>query len=159
MKKFRYILLALVVALTSIGAEAKKVFAEASKIDGVISCYIGKAMLRLAGSDLGETISGVDFPEKLLRQLDSLEMIVANDGTASQVSKLCDNAIIPLNLDVMAEINNDMHNVVISSDLDDNFTRAENLCIKVLNGNQAVYVLMSGDMTYDAIQELIGDRF
>lgn len=145
MKKLRYMIFA-IFCLVAINCSAQRMLTEVASMKGVSSVYIGKTMLKLAGSSITVTgdKSAIDL-SKLFKDLTSIEIISCDDkDVAEEVEKKCKSILSRYPMEVLTETSSDGQNVRISGVFDNDGRNLETLLIAVTGNDEASFILLKG---------------
>lgn len=156
MKTIRYILFWITMCMISISCAAQRTLSEVSSIKGVTSIYIGKMMLKMAGSgiDFGNGQDAIDIG-KLAKNLTSIEIVQCDGNVAQQVEKVCRKVLARYPLEVITEVTKDDQNVEISGVLNKDGKTMNMLLITVEESDELVYILLQGKIDIESINEAI----
>ncbi|MBO5054083.1 MAG: DUF4252 domain-containing protein [Muribaculaceae bacterium] len=96
-RKITSLLILLVAILISTSCSGQRIFSEVPSKDGINKIYVGKAMLRLAGS-FEKVTDGV--PSDAIKSIDGVEVInVEKKSLIKEVSAICQKVINQLQLE------------------------------------------------------------
>ena len=159
MKTKRFFLFMIILCMMSISCAGQKTLSEVSNIKGVTSVYIGKMMLKMAGSsiDLGSDQEAVDIG-KLVKELTSIEIVQCSGESAEKAEKVCRKVMSAFPLEIVTEVSKDNQKVEISGVLNKDGKTMSMLLISVEESNQLVYILLKGKISLETLNEaLISD--
>ena len=146
MKSIKTLLCILLCVLTFISCSAQRTFSEIASQKGVTSVFVGKTMLKLAGSSmsLATNQSAIDV-SRIINDLSSIEIINCDDkNVLPTIKKKCQKILSAYPFEVMTEVNDDGENVEISGVLDKEGRFIEMLLITVSEDDELTYILMKG---------------
>lgn len=159
MKTKRLLVFWIILCVMSISCSAQRTLSEVSKIKGVTSVYIGKMMLKMAGSsiDFGSNQEAVDIG-KLVKDLTSIEIIQCDGSAAEKAEKMCRKIMSKFQLEVVTEVSKDNQKVEISGELNKDGKTMNMLLISVEESNELVYILLKGKIDIETLNgALISD--
>lgn len=148
-------LLWIVLCIMPISCSAQRTLSEVSSIKGVTSIFIGKTMLKLAGSavKVDSDKSGVDY-SRMVKDLSSIEIIQCeNPRVAEEVQKKCDKILSQYPMEIITEVTSDEENVEISGVFNDDGKTMSMLLIKVKDKDEPTYILLKGKIDVDTLAE------
>lgn len=156
MKTRRSILFWIIMCLISISCTAQRTLSEVSSIKGVTSIYIGKMMLKLAGSsaDFGTDQEAVDI-SKLIKDLTSIEIVQCDGNSVEKAEKVCSKVLSKYSFEVITEVTKDNQKVEISGVLDKDGKTMSMLLISVVESNELVYILLKGKIDIETLNEAL----
>ncbi|MDE7409308.1 MAG: DUF4252 domain-containing protein [Muribaculaceae bacterium] len=146
MKSIKPLLCALLCIMTIISCSAQRTFSEIASDKGVTSVFVGKTMLKLAGSSmsLAANQSAIDV-SKIIKDLSSIEIINCNDRKVlPAIKNKCQKILAEYPLEVITEVTDNGENVEISGILDKEGRFMEMLLISVSDDDEITYILMKG---------------
>ena len=156
MKSIASIIVALIAMVFTTGCSAKKQFADIASNDDVTSVYIGKTMLKMAGSVGGDFSDDIDV-KSLIKDLNSIEILTCEK--ASVVKKIApgiEQRIVSLNADVLMEANEDNENVVIYGTPDpQDENKISNLIIYTREPGELNLVVLNGSIDMAQVSSMI----
>lgn len=145
MKNLKYIFCALLLLL-SLTCSAQRMLSEVASMKGVSSVFIGKTMLKLAGSSISITgnQSGLDLP-RLFKDLTSIEILSCDDKCVAQKMEMkCRSILSVYSWEVITETSSDGQNIQISGVFDKDGKNLETLLIAVTGEKEASFILLKG---------------
>lgn len=147
MRNLKYTLCA-ILCLVSLTCSAQRLLSEAASIKGVSSVYIGKTMLKLAGTSM--TITGnqsaIDL-QKIFKDLSSIEIISCEDKASTEkVNKKCRTLLSKFPLEVITETSSDGQNIQISGVFGNDGKKIEILLIAVTGKDEVSFILLKGNI-------------
>lgn len=151
------LLLWMIMSLCAISCSAQRTFSEVSSIKGVISVYVGKTMLNIAGETLDAKSgqSAIDI-SKLVKQLTSIELIhCENPSVGKKVEKMCENILSKYPFEIITEVSSDNQNVTISGVFKKNNKYLDMILIAVKNNDTPMYVLLKGNISVDTLNKAL----
>lgn len=156
MKSIR-LFLCTALCLLAISCSAQRTLSEVGSMKGVTSVFVGKAMLKLAGTSMA--ISGdqsaIDI-SKIIKDLSSIEIIKCEDnGAVKKVNKKCKEILSKYPFEVITEVNNDDQNVEISGVIDNDGETINMLLISVNGNDNASYILMKGKINIETLNKAL----
>lgn len=156
MKTRRSILFWMIMCMISISCTAQRTLSEVSSIKGVTSIYIGKMMLKLAGSsaDFGTDQEAVDI-SKLIKDLTSIEIVQCDGNSVEKAEKVCSKVLSKYSFEVITEVTKDNQKVEISGVLDKDGKTMSMLLISVAESNELVYILLKGKIDIETLNEAL----
>lgn len=156
MKTRRSILFWMIMCMISISCTAQRTLSEVSSIKGVTSIYIGKMMLKLAGSsaDFGTDQEAVDI-SKLIKDLTSIEIVQCDGNSVEKAEKVCSKVLSKYSFEVITEVTKDNQKVEISGVLDKDGKTMSMLLISVVESNELVYILLKGKIDIETLNEAL----
>lgn len=147
----------MIMSLCAISCSGQRTFSEVSSLKGVISVYVGKTMLNIAGETL-DTKSGqsaIDI-SKLVKQLTSIELIQCeNPSVGKKVEKMCENILSKYPFEIITEVSSDDQNVTISGVFKKNSKYLDMILIAVKNNDAPMYVLLKGNISVDTLNKAL----
>lgn len=146
MKSIKPLLCAFLFITSIISCSAQRTFSEIASAKGVTSVFVGKTMLKLAGSSmsLATNQSAIDV-SRIIKDLSSIEIINCDDiKVLSNIKKECQKILSAYPFEVITEVNDDGENVEISGVLDKDGRFIEMLLITVSDDDDLTYILMKG---------------
>lgn len=157
MKRLYNIILFIVLCtIMSTSCHAQKLFGDVASMPGVTSVYVGKALLRMAGG-IGKFTGSVDADiAKAVVELNSIEIINCDDTKALKEAQLRSKGIIGnLNMELLAEINDDDNVNIYAKIIDDGHT-ADTIILEVDEGQGREYsiIVLNGIINLDKMSEL-----
>lgn len=147
------LLLLWVLGMITISCSAQRTLSDVASMKGVTSVYIGKAMLKLAGStmSIGKDETGLDI-SKLIKDLTSIEIITCEDKKiANEVQKKCQKALSKYPMEVITEVKDDGQNVEISGVFEKDGDILNMLLISVTGSDEPTYILMKGKINIETL--------
>lgn len=145
MKNLKHIILA-VFCLMAFTCPAQRMLSEVASMKGVSSVFIGKTMLKLAGSSMAITgkRSGLDL-SRLFKDLISIEIISSDDKSVARImEKKCKSILSCYKWELITETSSDGQNIQISGVFDKDGKNLEVLLIDVTGDKDASIILMKG---------------
>lgn len=155
----RLLLFLMIMCMMTIPCAAQRTLSEVSKIKGVTSVYIGKMMLKMAGStiDLGSDQDAVDIG-KLVKNLTSIEIVQCDGNSMEKAEKVCKKVLSKLPLEVVTEVSKDDQKVEISGVFNKDGKTMSMLLIAVEESSELVYIILKGKISIATLNEaLISD--
>ena len=146
MKSIKPLLCALLCIMTLISCSAQRTFSEIASQKGVTSVFVGKTMLKLAGSSmsLAANQSAIDV-SKIIKDLSSIEIINCDDiKVLPAIKNKCKKILAEYPLEVITEVTDDGEKVEISGVLDKDGHFMEMLLISVSDEDEITFILMKG---------------
>ncbi|MDE5850857.1 MAG: DUF4252 domain-containing protein [Muribaculaceae bacterium] len=146
MKSIKPLLCALLCIMTIISCSAQRTFSEIASQKGVTSVFVGKTMLKLAGSSmsLAANQSAIDV-SKIIKDLSSIEIINCDDiKVLPAIKNKCKKILAEYPLEVITEVTDDGEKVEISGVLDKDGHFMEMLLISVSDDDEITFILMKG---------------
>lgn len=146
----------MIMCMISISCTAQRTLSEVSSIKGVTSIYIGKMMLKLAGSsaDFGTDQEAVDI-SKLIKDLTSIEIVQCDGNSVEKAEKVCSKVLSKYSFEVITEVTKDNQKVEISGVLDKDGKTMSMLLISVVESNELVYILLKGKIDIETLNEAL----
>ncbi len=156
MKTRRVILLWLVMCMTAFSCGAQRALSEVSSIKGVTTVYIGKMVLRMAGSglDLGSEQNAVDIG-KLTKDLNSIEIVQCGANSVKKAEKVCEKVLSKYAFEVITEVTKDNQKVEISGVLNKDGKTMKMLLISIRENDELVYILLQGKIDMKTLNEAL----
>jgi len=160
MKTIKLFLIAIFSVFTIISCHAQRELSELSKLEGVQSIYIGKAMLKMAKGMAGTDLKSAGFDaSKLLDKLTSMEIInVEEKSSLAEANRLIDKYMAENVNEVLADIVDGEDKVVISGTLNETTNSFSRVVVRVSEPGEAVIILMKGDIPMELLQEAISNN-
>ena len=159
MNSIKIFLFTLICAL-SISCSAQRTLSEVASMNGVTSIFVGKTMLKVAGSSmaLGDNQSAIDL-SKLIKSLTSIEIIQCdNIETSKKVQQKCKSILSKYPFEVITEVTADGQNVEISGVFRKEGKYLDMLLIAVTQNAQPTYILLKGNINIKTLNDaLIND--
>lgn len=154
--KTKNFLFFIMMCMISISCAAQKTLSEVSSIKGVTSIYIGKMMLKMAGSSInfGHNQDAVDIG-KLAKDLNSIEIVQCDSNSKDKAEKVCNKILSTFPLEIVTEVSKDNQKVEISGVLNKDGKTMEMLLISVKESNELVYILLTGKIPLESINEAL----
>lgn len=149
----------IIMCMISISCAAQKTLSEVSNIKGVTSIYIGKMMLKMAGSsiDFGSDQEAVDIG-KLVNDLTSIEIVQCDGNSMEKAEKVCKKILSKLPLEVVTEVSKDDQKVEISGVFNKDGKTMSMLLIAVEESSELVYIILKGKISIETLNDaLISD--
>lgn len=147
------ILLWIILGVLSIPCSAQRTFSEVASIKGVTSSYVGKPILRLAGSSM--VFSNGKTPLNLSRfinDLTSIEFIQCDDSDViPKVQKVCDKIMSKYHFEIISQVTGDDESVTISGVFNKNGKDLNMLLINVSTDDELTYILLKGKIDIEAL--------
>ncbi len=143
-----------IMCILSVSCSAQRTFPSFSSIKGVTSVFIGKTMLRLAGTSMdlsGNSVTDAIDISSLMKGLDSIEIIQCDNKTMTAVKTACDEALSKYPFEVFTEVIQDDETVEISGVPDKDGKNFSMLLISVAERNELVYILMKGKIDIETL--------
>lgn len=148
MKRFIATLAATVLLMASaISCRAQKEFSDLAEIDGVTSIYIGKAMLKMAGSMAGNYTGSNDMDlSQAIKDLTSVEVLTTERLSAvKKLAPMLDKKLKSMNAEQLMEVNEDREQVVIyAQPYPGDSTLCSSLLIVTREPNEMNIVMLKG---------------
>lgn len=157
MKTIKIFLITILSVFTFTSCHAQREFSEVSKLEGVQSVYIGKAMLKMAqGAGLSNAGSaGLDV-SKLVDRLTSIEIInVEKRSSLAEANRLIDKYMAETAQEVLADIVEDEDHIVITGTLNEATDSFSRVLVRITEPGEAVVILMKGDIPMEILREAI----
>ncbi len=156
MKIKRFILLCMAMCLIFINCTAQKTLSEVSSIKGVTSIYIGKMMLKMAGSsiDIGSGKDAVDLG-RLTKDLNSIEIVQCDGNTIDKAQKTCSKVLSKYPFEIITEVTKENQKIEISGVLNKDGKTMSMLLISVVESNELVYILLKGKIDIETLNDAV----
>lgn len=157
MKTLRFILLGMLMCVFCIPCTAERTLSKMSAIKGVTSIYIGKMMLNMAGSamgDIGVHQNTVDLG-KLTKNLTSIEIVQCEGNSMEMAEKECRKILAAFPFEVITEVSGENEQVEISGVLNKDGKTLNMLLITTKESDELVYILMKGKIDMETLNNAI----
>lgn len=156
MKSIASIIVALLAIVFTAGCSAQKQFADIASNDDVTSVYIGKTMLKMAGSVGGDFSDDIDI-KAMINDLNSIEILTCEKASVvKKIAPTIEKRIATLNADVLMEANEDNENVIIYGTPDpQNENKISNLIIYTREPGELNVVVLNGSIDIAQVSAMI----
>lgn len=157
MKTLRLFLFLVFSFLTLTSCRAQRELTELSKLKDVETVFIGKPMLKLAGSAAGSQLNMNGFDgSKLINKLSSIEIVTTErPSSIKEANKILDGFISRSNLEVLTEINDGEDHVFVSGQVDTVTNVVKTVLLRVSEPDEITVILLKGDIPVEMIGEAI----
>lgn len=157
MKTLRCIILGMLMCVICIPGNAQRTLSKMSTIKGVTSIYIGKMMLNMAGSamgDIGVHQNAVDLG-KLTKNLTSIEIVQCDGNSMEKAEKECRKILAAFPFEVITEVSCENEQVEISGVPNKDGNTLNMLLITTIESDELVYILMKGKIDMETLNNAI----
>lgn len=160
MKSIASILVALVAMVLTTSCNAQKQFADIASNKEVTSVYIGKTMLRLAGTAAGNEIDDDIDIKSLIKDLNSIEILACENGVViKKIAPDVEKRIAELKANVLLEANEDKESVVIYGTPDPkDENKISNLIIYSREPGELSLVVLNGSIDMASVAGMIENK-
>lgn len=145
MRIYKYIL-CIVLSIICFDCLAQRMLSEAASMKGVSSVFIGKTMLKMAGSSIsiGGDRSAINMSE-ILKDLTSIEILSCDEkGNVDSIEKKCRSILSEYPFEVLTETSDDGKNIQISGIFDKPGQNLVTILIAITGNDEATFILLNG---------------